>query len=82
MDPVDIVDPMDHLDPMDLMDPSKWLDPDLDKKMPKRIHLGPFLSTFWESLRNQISGVPQPERPMDPMDPMDPTPNAAKHVLC
>ena len=63
VDHVDVVDPVVTLDPIDLMDNSKWLDPDLDKKMSKCSHLGPYVSTFWESLRNQISGVPQPELP-------------------
>ena len=44
------MDPLDLMDIMDLMDISKWLDPDLDKKMPQSFNLGPFLSTFWESL--------------------------------
>ena len=86
MDHVDHMDLMGLMDLMDLMDPSKWLDPDLDKKMPQIINLGPFLSTFWESIRNQISRVLQQEPPtfhhMDPMDLMNPSPNAAKHVLC
>ena len=63
MDPVDLVDTMDPLDAMDLMDLSKWLDPDLDKKMHQSINLGPFLNTFWENIRNQISSVPQQEPP-------------------
>ena len=63
MDTVDIVDTIDPLDPMGLMDPSKWLDPDLDKKMHRNIDLRPFLNTFWESLRNQISRAPQLEPP-------------------